>query len=69
VRSSSGERQDVASPGVRVPGEMPVSELIDRLQEEAQELALVEDDGTVVGLVTITDAFEVIAGEVEDPYD
>lgn len=60
---------DVASPGVRVPADLPVSDLIDRLQEEAQELALVEDEGTVVGLVTITDAFEVIAGEVEDPFD
>lgn len=60
---------DIASPGVRVPGDLPVSELIDRLQEEAQELALVEEDGAVVGLVTITDAFEVIAGEVEDPFD
>lgn len=60
---------DVATPGVRVEAELPVSELIDRLQEETQELAFVEDDGRVVGLVTITDAFEQIAGEVEDPYD
>ncbi|MFP3947555.1 MAG: CNNM domain-containing protein [Longimicrobiales bacterium] len=59
----------VATPGVRVNADLSVSELIDRLQEEAEELAFVEEDGKVVGLVTITDAFEQIAGEVEDPYD
>jgi CBS domain containing-hemolysin-like protein len=32
-------------------------------------LALIEDDGRIVGLMTITDAFEVIAGEVRDPLD
>lgn len=60
---------DIASPGVRVAADLPVSELIDRLQEEAEELALVAENGKVLGLVTITDAFEVIAGEVEDPFD
>ncbi|MDX1566757.1 MAG: CNNM domain-containing protein [Longimicrobiales bacterium] len=60
---------EVATPGVRVDADLPVSELIDRLQEESQELAFVEEEGEVVGLVTITDAFEEIAGEVEDPYD
>ena len=49
----------------------PVSEVIDRLQEATHEAALVTDDGgdQVVGLVTVTDAFEAIAGEVEDPLD
>jgi IMP dehydrogenase len=32
-------------------------------------LALVVEDGDVVGLVTATDAFEAIAGELEDPID
>jgi CBS domain containing-hemolysin-like protein len=51
---------------------MPVSRLIDRLQEESQELTLLTDpdDGDrVVGLVTVSDAFEVIAGDLQDPLD
>ena len=27
------------------------------------------EDGTVVGLLTVTDAFEQITGELEDPMD
>jgi CBS domain containing-hemolysin-like protein len=47
-----------------------VGELIDWLQECRQEVALVRGDGgELVGMVTITDAFEYIAGEVEDPGD
>jgi CBS domain containing-hemolysin-like protein len=32
-------------------------------------MALVEDDERTVGLITITDAFEAIAGEVKNPLD
>jgi CBS domain containing-hemolysin-like protein len=61
--------EDVAKPAMTVPPEMPVSDLIDRFQEEHQELALVVEDGRTLGLVTATDAFEEIAGELEDPLD
>lgn len=61
---------DVAVETMTVHQNVPVSELVDRFQEEKQELALVlEDGGTVVGLVTSTDAFEAIIGELRDPYD
>jgi CBS domain containing-hemolysin-like protein len=53
---------------VWVPADLPVSTLIDRLQEEQQEVALVHDEA-VAGFVTLTDAFEAIAGEMEDPVD
>lgn len=60
---------DIAEPVVWVDPELPISDLIDRLQEEQQEIALVRTDGYVRGLVTSTDAFEAIAGELEDPDD
>lgn len=60
---------DVASPPISVPPEMPVSDLIDTYQDEQQELAFVVEDGKTLGLVTATDAFEAIAGEIEDPLD
>jgi len=60
---------DIAEPVVWVDPELPVSDLIDRLQQKQQEIALVRTDGHVRGLVTSTDAFEAIAGELEDPGD
>lgn len=46
-----------------------IAAAIDRFQDAHQELALVTDDGGVVGLLTSTDAFEAIAGQLEDPLD
>lgn len=52
-----------------VAADTAVSDLIDQFQAENQELALVLDGGEVVGLVTATDAFEEVLGELEDPMD
>jgi len=46
-----------------------VSDAIDQFQTEQQELALVIEDGDVVGLVTVTDLLETIIGDIEDPLD
>lgn len=46
-----------------------VSDIVDQFQAEHQELALVVDDGRVVGLVTATDALEAITGQIADPLD
>jgi CBS domain containing-hemolysin-like protein len=46
-----------------------VSDAIDQFQTERQELALVIEDGEVVGLVTVTDLLETIIGDIEDPLD
>ncbi|WP_396613242.1 CNNM domain-containing protein [Haloferax sp. S1W] len=72
-RLRSGDRtlEDVAAPPLTVSSELPVSDLIDELQAENQELAMVEDPGTgtVIGLVTASDAFECITGQLYDPLD
>ena len=68
LRAGTVTLRALAEPPVWVPADLPVSTLIDRLQEEQQEMALVRD-GSVAGLVTLTDAFEAIAGEMEDPVD
>ncbi len=72
------------SQAMHLPASTPVSRLIDRFQEERHELALLVEDehgrtaeqaesgpdqGRIVGLVTISDALEVITGELEDPLD
>lgn len=73
VRAGDRSLADIATPTPSVPADMPVSELIDRFQELNQELALVVEEngeqGAVIGLVTSTDTFEAIAGELYDPFD
>ncbi|MFC6732709.1 MULTISPECIES: CNNM domain-containing protein [unclassified Haladaptatus] len=80
VMDGSVTLESVAAPPMTVDGRTSVSEVIDEFQEANQELALVTevpdsaadvDDvtGSVVGLVTATDAFEAITGDLEDPLD
>ncbi|NHN58766.1 MULTISPECIES: hemolysin family protein [Halorussus] len=68
-RDGSLTWEDVATEPLTVDAELAVSDLVDRFQERQHELALVTEDGEVVGMVTATDAFEAMMGELEDPYD
>ncbi|KAB1191939.1 DUF21 domain-containing protein [Haloferax sp. MBLA0076] len=72
-RLQSGDRtlEDISAPPLSVSADLSVSDLIDRLQAENQELAMVRDPDTdeVIGLVTASDAFESITGQLYDPLD
>jgi CBS domain containing-hemolysin-like protein len=61
--------EDIAASPMTLPADEEVSDAIDRFQTENQELALVTENGEVVGLLTATDAFEEVMGELEDPMD
>jgi CBS domain containing-hemolysin-like protein len=61
--------EDVAVEPMAVAPDVAVSDLVDRFQAEKQELALAVEDGRTVGLVTATDAFEAVMGDLEDPLD
>ncbi|SFR30774.1 MULTISPECIES: CNNM domain-containing protein [Halorubrum] len=60
---------DVAAPPMTVSADVSVSNAFDQFQAESQELALVIEDGEVVGLITATDAMEAVMGQLEDPLD
>lgn len=70
---AQGTLPDLLAPASFLAADTVVSDLIDHLQEVRQEMALLtrtrNEGEIVVGMVTISDAFEVIAGEVEDPLD
>ncbi|MFC7212560.1 hemolysin family protein [Saliphagus sp. GCM10025334] len=60
---------ELAAPPMTLSPDADVSDAIDQFQTERQELALVIEDGDVVGLVTVTDLLEAIMGDIEDPLD
>ncbi|AXG11292.1 CNNM domain-containing protein [Haloplanus rubicundus] len=66
-----GERsfEDIAAAPMTLAAETNVSDAFDQFQAQDQELALVLEDGDVVGLLTATDALEAVMGELEDPLD
>ncbi|MDF9747090.1 CNNM domain-containing protein [Natrinema salsiterrestre] len=61
--------EDLATPPNTLPADTLISDAIDELQAAHQELALVADDGEIVGLLTATDALEELVGAFEDPLD
>jgi CBS domain containing-hemolysin-like protein len=69
IRSGEVSLEEIAAPPMTVSRETSVSDAIDQFQAESQELALVIAEGEVVGLITATDAFEAVMGELEDPLD
>ena len=60
---------ELAAPTMTLSPDADVSDAIDQFQTERQELALVIEDGKVVGLVTVTDLLETITGDIEDPLE
>jgi len=60
---------ELAAPSMTLSPDTDVSDAIDQFQAERQELALVIEDGGVVGMVTVTDLLESVMGDIEDPID
>ncbi|MBX0304350.1 hemolysin family protein [Haloarcula salinisoli] len=63
------ELEAVAAPPMTISADTSVSDAIDRFQAESQELAVVLEDGEVLGLLTVTDALEAVVGDIRDPMD
>jgi len=61
--------EELAAPPMTLSPDVDVSDAVDQFQAEGQELALVFEDGEVVGMVTVTDLLEAVMGDVEDPLD
>ncbi len=69
LRQEEVSLTDIAHDPMTVAGDTSVADAIDLFQAQNQELALVLDGTDVIGLVTATDAFEAVLGELEDPTD
>ena len=69
VADASVDFDELSAPPMTMTPETTVSDAIDQFQIEGQELALIVEDGDVIGMVTVTDLLESITGEMEDPID
>ena len=69
LSTGDGAFTELAAPTMTLSPDTDVSDAIDQFQTERQELALVIEDGGVVGLVTVTDLLEAIIGDIENPLD
>jgi len=67
---SNRELRDLLRPAHFVPETNKVGEVLEELQRERIQMAIVVDEyGGTAGLVTVEDALEEIVGEIEDEYD
>lgn len=70
LREGTTRLEDLAASPLTVQAETTISDAVDLFQDKHQELALVLDEqGTVLGLITATNALEAMLGEIEDPLD
>lgn len=59
----------ICHPGLTVPAGMRSDELLVLFRSRHQHLAVVQDQQTTVGLVTLEDVLEQLVGEIEDEKD
>ncbi|MFC7042192.1 hemolysin family protein [Halonotius sp. GCM10025705] len=53
-----------------VPETMPIADLLSLLQDEHHQLAVVIDEwGTLEGIVTVEDMIEIVVGDLQDAFD
>jgi len=64
------EIKDIIRPATFVPESKPLNVLLKEFRETRQHMAIVIDEyGSVCGVVTIEDVLEQIVGEIEDEFD
>ncbi len=62
--------KDIIRPATFVPESKPLNVLLKEFRETRQHMAIVIDEyGSVCGVVTIEDVLEQIVGEIEDEFD
>jgi CBS domain containing-hemolysin-like protein len=73
LRDNNGPPQglrELLRPAHFVPETNKVGEVLEELQRERIQIAIVVDEyGGIAGLVTVEDTLEEIVGEIEDEYD
>ena len=70
IRAEGGDLRESLTPAQYVPGVKPVDELLTEMQLDGYRMAIVVDEfGTVIGLVTLEDLIEEVVGEIFDSQE
>lgn len=69
VLAEGGERWPALRPVTVTPGDRPANELLFALLRARRQMAIVQDGGRVVGVVTLEDLLEELVGEIRDEHD
>lgn len=59
----------IMQPGLVVPGNMRCDSLLVLFRDEHKHLAVVQERGRTIGIVTLEDVLEELVGEIEDELD
>jgi CBS domain containing-hemolysin-like protein len=66
----TGQVKDLIRPVMLVPDTLPLEDLLVRLRESRQQMAvLIDEFGGTAGIVSDTDIVEELVGEIRDEYD
>jgi CBS domain containing-hemolysin-like protein len=67
---STAQLRDLLRPAFYTPTTKPINELLREFQRQRKHLAIVVDEyGSMVGIITLEDIVEEIVGEISDEYD
>ena len=70
ISDESFDLNKIAHKPIYVPESMPLSHLLSQFQTIRQHMVFVVDEhGTIVGVVTLEDVLEQLVGEVQDEFD
>ncbi len=59
----------IVRPIKTVESTAPISQVLERMMQEKLHIALVAQEGIIIGMVTLEDIIEELVGEIEDEFD
>lgn len=69
VLAGGGDRWPALRPVTVTPADRPANELLFALLRSRRQLAIVQDEGRVAGVVTLEDLLEELVGDIRDEHD
>ncbi|RJQ66373.1 HlyC/CorC family transporter [Pseudonocardiaceae bacterium YIM PH 21723] len=69
IRDGDGTARELMTTPLRLPSTLPVAKAVTRMRAERAQLALVEQEGAVIGIAALEDLLEELIGDFYDETD